>query len=214
MRLLLALLFLLQLTVAFGQDDDSEEREVAAFNAAVSDADIADFLALEVQYDPVDSAAWSALTPEARALKVGEIRRAHEKNHLRLSTLRGLSAKEFDSLRQTMQFRAMLMQSLRTARAVMPTLGPEQHQLIRDTCVLEMSGSNPRAPLRSRTPTPPALEFLHPDLVRIHRDRCEVFLHKGMGMGVGFRVHRADGAWRLFWFDEYEAWDEHEIALP
>ena len=141
MGLLLALLFLLQLTDAYGQDDDSEEREVAAFNASVSDADIADWLAFEVQYDPVDRAEWSALTPEARALKIGEIRGEHEKHHVRLSTLRGLSAKEFDSLRQTMQFRAVLMQSLRAARALMPILRTDQHALIRDTCVLEMSAS-------------------------------------------------------------------------
>ena len=71
MGLLLALLFLLQLTAAYGQDDDSDAREVAAFNASVSDADTADWLAFEVQYDPVDRAEWSALTPEARALKIG-----------------------------------------------------------------------------------------------------------------------------------------------
>ena len=96
----------------------------------------------------------------------------------------------------------------------MPTLRRDQHELIRDTCVLEMSASTQlRAGYRNLTATPQALEFLHPDLVRIGRNSCEVFVLKGMGKGVGFREHRADGVWRLFWFDEYESLDEHEIAL-
>ena len=98
----------------------------------------------------------------------------------------------------------------------MPTLRPAQHKLIRDTCVQEIAGFD-KAPVRYRNlgfPTPQALEFLHPDMARIDSDTCYVFLAKGMGKGVGFRVHQVDGSWRLFQFDQYKSWDEVEIALP
>lgn len=218
MRLLLACLLLMLVTGANGQnaDGDSDKREIAAFNASVSDAEIADWLAVVVQYDPVERAEWRALTPDARAKVIANHRRAFAHGNQRLFTLRGLSAEELEAFHVSMQWRGEALQSARAARLLMPTLSAEQHKLIRDTCIHEIAGYEkaPRLHKILGTPTPKALEFLRPQLVRIDSDTCDVFLAKGMGKGAGFKVRQVDGAWRLYRFDQYESWEEHEIALP
>jgi hypothetical protein len=50
-------------------------------------------------------------------------------------------------------------------------------------------------------------------LIYLTDKNCQLFLHKGIGKGIGFSVSKEKGEWRLWSFNEYKSWERHEVKL-
>lgn len=190
-------------TGAFATDPDTRA-DAAAFNASVSDADLIAWMRFMVQYDPVaaaDMEDWSEAKLTARAT---EMRDAYTRMQMRLPRLGA------DRERETLTARMLGAQSvrLREARAQMSGFTPAQFSEVRAICQRLVGNA------RNKAGNPPEFDYLNPDLVRIHRGGCDIFLQKGIGQGYGIGVWRDGERWRVAIIDDYENWQRTEVPLP
>lgn len=220
------LLLLLNITCAFAQETTPADEPTAfadvteaargdgdadAFNRTVSDAEIDAWMRFLLQSDPHRLQQWDRQSAAERSAAIAEHRRTYVSRGMRIPVMRGMTAKEVEELTHMTQLAAASFARLQRARELLPRLNHGQLLIVRSSCV-ELLARHPRSMMRN-VRTPDTLEFLQPDLIRLDRDACTVFLQKGLGDGFGLLVRKEGERWRLYRFDTYQSWDHVEIAL-
>ena len=99
-----------------------------------------------------------------------------------------------------------------------------EYKIIRETCVNMLENHLQRTLndnekqykyIYKNKNIPNKLRFISPQYITINTQikRCSIFLHKGIGRGIGYKVDRYNNKWIISWFNEYIDWNKHEIKI-
>jgi hypothetical protein len=189
----------------------SERARVRQHNAAITDREIEAWMLFSL-LQPDALRMFQAHTPEARAAWLREYRKDFDGNGMEIPVLRNYSAAQLILMRLSWGEQI-------TARAKIQNTSARQHQHIIQACAALIaqrlaSPLGQKHPLWTQLYSAPELAFLNPDLLRISDDQCWIYLHKGVGKGIGFEVSKHFGKWTIASFDEYQSWQRKEIYAP
>ncbi len=206
---------------AFNRLDAESEADILRHNDSVTDAEIEAWHEYMLQHNEAELLGWRNQLPSERSEFVAKERRAHNEAKRRLDTLRTMSAKERAEMDSTLAIFGPHIAKISPARELMASLDSTAHREVLEAGIeLVLSRLEPGT-VDSRgiqnlkqSQIPRRLDFLAPQLVRCLDDVCFIYLHKGIGAGMGYQVEFVeDRGWLLYSFDHYRGWDRTEIEL-
>jgi opacity protein-like surface antigen len=205
----------------FDQSEEESVAEILRHNDSVTDAEIAAWHEFMLEHNEAELLAWRNQLPSERSAFVANQRKAHNEARVRLSTLRTLSAKERADLEEMLAIVGPHSARINPLRELMAAMDEDAHRVIFAEGIKLATRFADRAAVRARgsdnlrqSDVPSSLDFIAPDLIRCSRDACSIFLHKGVGAGLGYAVELdPDRGWLLYTFDHYRSWERTEIVL-
>lgn len=210
-------------TPVTGDTDAAEvDAEVLLHNRLVTDAEINEYFEFMMRPDAKALAEWRNLLPEARASRIAEYRSGYDQARMRIPVLRDLSPKERSALEAMAPLLAASAASADSARERLLAYSDEEYRVIvaAGVALIEARRRHGDTDRRTRRWTqltegfPPEIAFLRPELIRVVDNSCDIFLHKGIGRGIGYGVRlQEDGRATLTSFDDYESWQRTQIKL-
>jgi hypothetical protein len=189
----------------------SELARVRQHNAAITDGAIEAWMLFSL-LQPDALRMFQAHTPEARAAWLRDYRKDFDNNGIEIPVLRNYSAAQLLLMRLSWGEQI-------TARTKLKNTSAQEYQHIVQACaalIARRLASPPgqKHPLWTQLYSAPELAFLNPVMLRIGDDQCWIYLHKGVGKGIGFEVSKHSGKWTIASFDDYLSWQRKEIYAP
>jgi hypothetical protein len=203
-------------------DAADADAEVLAYNRLVTDAEINEYFEFMIRPDAKALAEWHNLLPETRASRIAEYRSVHDQARTRIPVLRELSPKERSDLEAMAPFLAASAASADSARERLLAFSDDDYRIIVAAGIALIEARRKRGDTDRRTrgwtqltqDFPQEIAFLRPELIRVMDNSCDIFLHKGIGRGIGYGVRQhEDGRASLSSFDDYESWQRTQIKL-
>ncbi len=200
----------------------AEEAEALSHNRLVTDAEINEYFEFMIRPDEKALTEWRNLLPEVRTERITEYRNAFDKSRKRIPVLRDMSPKERSDLEAMAPFLAASAASADSARERLLAYSDDDYRVILaagiELITTRRNGGGAKGHRYRWTQItedfPLQIAFLRPELVRVLDDSCHIYLHKGIGRGIGYVVHwHQDERWVISSIDEYESWQRTEIKL-
>ena len=157
--------------------------------------------------------------PEKLKTFLFNYRKSHNEAGMKLPTLKGLSEKEIRELKMVLKYKKEEHYKSIDADKKIQSLSKEQlNTIVQESKKLidnfdKIKKESPERTVKISDDFPSRLSFLELDLIYLTDTNCRLFLHKGIGKGIGFSVSKEQGEWRLWSFNEYKSWERHEVKL-
>ncbi|MDZ4814432.1 MAG: hypothetical protein SGI99_17750 [Pseudomonadota bacterium] len=205
-----------------GSSAFADTAAVLLHNQLVSNDEIDEYFEFMLRPDANALTEWRNLLPAVRDERIAQYRSAHDEAQMRIPVLRDMSPKERSELEHWAPYLAERAASASSARDRLLTDSDDDYRTIIAAGIKLIAARHiaGHAVLRHGIWTPGVkdfpqeIAFLRPEFIRVTDDRCAIFLHKGIGRGIGYEVRlHEDERWIISSFDEYESWQRTEIKL-
>jgi len=226
MKRLLSLFLMLLISLSvFAQSPDSiltikeMQQEALEHNKAVADQEMVEFFELIYKYHPKNIAGFQNQTPEERETFLEEMRIAHDKAGMKLSTLRGLDEDKLREMDELARWDAEQSLLVEDAFDRLQNYSTKEYRIIVEEAAKMVSNYDPSSADHLGRQTffenfPTGLAFIRPDMIHVGEDWCLIYLQKGVGRGIGYSIDQNDsGEWSIAWFNEYADWGRTTIDL-
>lgn len=198
---------------------EERQQEAREFNKTVADEEMVEFFELIFKYHPKNLADFQSQSPEERQAFLAMHRDLANQAGVQISTLRGLGEDELRRMDEMAKWDADAAILAEDALSRLRNYSTEEYRAIVDEAVKMISNFDPSSADHLGRETfiggfPKGLAFIKPEIVYVGEDWCLIYLHKGIGRGIGYSIAKSDsGEWTIAWFNEYADWKRTPIDL-
>lgn len=210
----------------FGQSEGGEfmsrqREEAIEFNKGVTNEEIIEFIEFQYEIDPdmLKQFQDSINGPEKREMFFSNYRKQHNNAGIKLSTLKGMSKEDVAQLREIFKFKKQEYYESIEADKKLNALSNSQLLIVKEEGIEliksygTLNKDSAEGAIKIIDSFPEKLDFLELKLIYLTDNNCQLFLHKGIGKGIGFSISKYQGEWTLWSFNDYKSWDRHEVKF-
>lgn len=186
--------------------------EAIEFNRTVKDKEIEDFFIRSLKYQPNELKEFLNSSIDQKKIIIENIRTSHEQQFVKIPILRGLSELELEQLDQVFEYKTHAMKEADFAVNIIEGLSESKLQIVLTQCVDISKNNSNKLNKVFGDDIPKEFNFLYPKALYLNSNSSRIFLHKGIGKGIGLSCKKnTDGIWKLYYFNEYQSWDLKEL---
>jgi len=205
----------------FNESYEQQKIENVEFNSKVSDDEIVEFLEFKYQIDEVLLAELRNDMADKEKLNefIFKYREFHNNAGIRIPVLTDMTKEDRIRMMQMFKMSKELHYEAKEAEEILSKITNDQLliALNEGKKLIGQYDSFNKEPyddtIKIWDDFPKALDFLNLRLIYLGENGCTLFLHKGIGRGIGLSIGMENDVYTLYKFNEYESWQRDEIKL-